>query len=202
MKQPDFSQIQDDAISTALRQCQRELRQVVATNKVRKARLVDIARDRLAYQEYVEARESIDKNILSTFSKLQKKEGPKSGKRKKKGDSGSVNGHNAGPPPPHPASTGLGPDDDGKLVVPDNLKSLVETRRGFVDLVGGFLEEKQKEAPGRCWGVPKESVFQGIDEEVKEMLSSERARGRGIKRKRTESGHSDEKDEMEEVVFG
>ena len=73
----------DDPIASALRQAQRELRAVVATNKARKARLLAIAKDRLGYQEYVEAREALDKNILALYSKLQKKDGPKVSKKKK-----------------------------------------------------------------------------------------------------------------------
>ena len=61
--QPDYSEAVDDPIASALRQSQEELRRVLATNKGRKQRLVEIARDRLAYQEYMEARDSLDKNI-------------------------------------------------------------------------------------------------------------------------------------------
>ncbi|KAJ8699217.1 Transcriptional regulator [Pleurotus ostreatus] len=182
---PDYSEKVDDPISTALRQAQRELRVVLATNKKRRERLVAIARDRLAYQEYVELRDSIDKNINSLFSKLQKKDGPKLG-RKKKGKASEAaaptpvpqktNG-NGGKPlggisalPPCPAALGLGPDDENKLVLPEHLKQLVETRRQWVDQVGAVFEEKEREEPGRVWGVPKESVFRGIEDEVEALL--------------------------------
>lgn len=109
---------------------------------------------------------------------MQKKDGPKVGKKKKKGDmNGAVNGVNGGgvvPPLPHPASTGLGPDEEGKLYVPESLKALVETRRRWVDVLGGAFDEKQAEIPGRIWGVPKSSVFEGVDEEVREQLHSGR----------------------------
>ena len=57
---------------------------VVATNQARKERLAAIARDRLGYQEYLELRDAIDKNITTLFSKLQKKDVPKLSKKKKK----------------------------------------------------------------------------------------------------------------------
>jgi transcriptional adapter 3 len=82
--QPDFT------IATALREAQRELRKAVATNKARKARLVDIARDRLGYQEYLELRDSIDKNITNLYTKLQKKDTPKLSKKKKKSLQGAA----------------------------------------------------------------------------------------------------------------
>ena len=80
---------------------QRQLRQVSALNKARRQRLAAIARDRLAYQEYVDAREALDKNITAAYAKLQKKDGPKAPKKnKKKGDSGTgglgMNGGQAG----------------------------------------------------------------------------------------------------------
>jgi transcriptional adapter 3 len=177
--QPDYSEKVDDPIATALRQAQRELRTVVATNKARKERLAAIARDRLGYQEYLDLRESIDKNITSTYSKLQKKDVPKLAKKKKKGPdangNGTVNGSGGGVssstlPAPHPAALGLSPDDDHTLVVSDQLKQLVDTRRQWVDTVGGVFEEKQKECPGRIWGLPRESIFDGIEGDVRKSL--------------------------------
>lgn len=110
----------------------------MATNKARKARLIDIARDRLGYQEYLELRDSIDKNISNTFSKLQRKDAPKLVKKKKKPTDAGANGEGNGTPglpPPCPAALGLGPDDENLLVVGEQLRNLVATRRQWVDTV-------------------------------------------------------------------
>ena len=72
----------DDPIGTALRHAQTELRTVLATNKARRRRLAAIAKDRLAYQEYVDTRDSLDKAITNLYAKLQKRDGPKSNKKK------------------------------------------------------------------------------------------------------------------------
>ena len=176
--QPDYTEKVDDPIATALRQAQQELRTVVATNKARKERLAAIARDRLGYQEYIDLRESIDKNISSTYSKLQKKDVPKLVKKKKKGNdmngNGAVNGGSASSnntlPAPHPAALGLSPDDDHVLVIPEQLKQLVETRRQWVDTVGKVFEEKQDECPGRIWGLSKESIYDGIEGDVRKSI--------------------------------
>ncbi|KAF7353839.1 Chromatin-remodeling complexes subunit ngg1 [Mycena venus] len=181
---PDYSEKVDDPIATALRHAQRELRTVVATNKARKARLAAIARDRLGYQEYLELRDSIDRNISNAYTKLQKKDGPKLAKKKKKLDGGasaagtpvpgeggaSANGALPPPPPPCPAALGLGPDEDNMLVVPDQLRQLVETRRQWVDTVGDVFETKQRERPGLMWGFPESSVYEGVEQEVQAML--------------------------------
>ncbi|EMD34328.1 hypothetical protein CERSUDRAFT_117206 [Gelatoporia subvermispora B] len=170
---PDFSEAVDDPIATALRHAQRELRTVVATNKARKARLVDIARDRLGYQEYLDLRDSIDKNIATLYTKLQKKDGPKKDKKKRKSEPSAPNGAANGISslPPCPAALGLGPDEENHLVVPEQLRKLVQTRRQLVDIIGTVFEEKERESPGRIWGVPKTSVYQGIDEEVRQQLA-------------------------------
>lgn len=187
--QPDFSQVIDDPISTALRQAQRQLREVIATNKARKRRLAAIAKDRLAFQEYIEGRDAIDKSITATFTKLQKKDGPKASKKKKKSDVNGTNGVNgAGGPPvplPNPASIGLGPDEEDKLVVPESLRDLVDTRRSWVDYIGGAFEEMEHEFPGRPRGLPDRSVFEGVEEEVRRELGrsdilSKRDRVNGI----------------------
>jgi transcriptional adapter 3 len=165
----------DDPIATALRQAQRELRTVVATNKARKDRLAAIARDRLGFQEYLDLRESIDKNISSTYSKLQKKDAPKLAKKKKKGLDSNGNmtingGTNHVPPAPHPAALGMSIDDDFGCLVSDQLRQLVDTRRQWVDTVGGVFEEKQQENPGRIWGLPKESIYIGIEDDVRRSI--------------------------------
>lgn len=145
---------------------------------------MEIARDRLAHQEYMEARDSLDKNITTVYTKLQKKDAPKTIKKKKKGVV-PANDHAGSEPPqpsapvPCPAALGLGPDVDNKLAVPDTLRDLVRTRRQWVQTVGGVFDTKQKESPGRIWGLPPKSVFEGIDEEVRAALGKDKGKGDG-----------------------
>ena len=185
--QPDYSERVDDPIATALREAQRELRKVVAINKARKARLISIACDRLGYQEYLEVRDSIDKNIAALYHKLQRKDVPKVSKKKKKplqgaaaaaaaaaasANGGSGAGEDTGLLPQCPAALGLIRDDENHLMVNEQLKQLVETRRNWVDNVGAIFDAKEKEMPGRLYGLPKRSVFEGIEEEVQAMLAA------------------------------
>ncbi|KAI0781488.1 histone acetyltransferases subunit 3-domain-containing protein [Trametes elegans] len=174
---PDYSEAVDDPIATALRHAQRELRTVLATNKARRARLAAIAEDRLAYQEYVDGRDALDKNITTLYSKLQKKDGPKVSKKKKqKGDPtlSSANGASltgTAALPPCPAALGLSPDEHNQLHVPEQLQELVRTRRNWVDAIGGVFEEKERAQPGRIWGFPRESVYAGIEDDVRANLA-------------------------------
>ena len=176
--QPDYSEAVDDPIATALRHAQRELRTVLATNKARRARLAAIAEDRLAYHEYVESRDAIDKQIATLYSKFQKKDGPKANKKKKqKGDPppGALNGtaglSGMAALPPCPAALGLSPDEHNELHVPEQLSELVRVRRTWVDVVGGVFEEKEREQPGRIWGFPKTSVYADMEEDVQREMA-------------------------------
>lgn len=175
---PDYTDKVDDPIATALRKAQQELRIVMTTNKKRRERLTTIARDRLGYQEYLDLRDSIDKNISNTYTKLQRKDVPKLHRKKKdkdkdkKADMAMTNGDTKSPVPEVcPAALGLGPDEENRLVVSEQLRQLVETRRQWVDAVGSVFETKERECPGRIWGVPKTSVFDGIDDEVNQLVS-------------------------------
>ncbi|KAI9453740.1 histone acetyltransferases subunit 3-domain-containing protein [Russula earlei] len=166
---PDFTDPVDDPIATALRQAQRELRAVIATNKARKTRLLAIAKDRLGYQEYVEAREALDRNILGLYTKLQKKDGPKVSKKKKA--KSEVNGTAPAPAstPPigaWPSAAGLGPDDENTLRVPDVLAQLIATRRQWVDGVGDVFDAIEREQPGRIYGLPERSIYEDIDADI------------------------------------
>jgi transcriptional adapter 3 len=155
---------------------------------VRKARLSAIARDRLGYQEYIELRDSIDKNITTLYAKLQKKDTPKLSKKKKKPLQGAAAAAAANAAAnaakgtgvsedvplsslaPCPAALGLTPDEDNHLTVNEQLKQLVETRRQWVDTVGAIFDEKELENPGRIYGLPKESIYLGVEEEVRALL--------------------------------
>ncbi|KAN0141056.1 Histone acetyltransferases subunit 3 domain containing protein [Lactarius tabidus] len=171
---PDYTDPVDDPIASALRQAQRELRAVVATNKARKVRLLAIAKDRLGYQEYVEAREALDKNIQALYSKLQKKDGPKVSKKKKGKSEANGGASLAAQPAPTigtwPASVGLGPDEENDLHVPEALAQLVATRRQWVDSIGGMFDTLEQEQPGRVYGLPERSIYEGIEADVAALL--------------------------------
>ena len=189
--QPDYSEKVDDPIATALRHEQQELRKVIATNKARKRRLASVARDRLAYQEYLGLRECIDNNIVTAYTKLQSKDGPKASKKKKKVDGAGQNGgkgkdgNGAGAPLPNPAGLGLGPNSENRLVVNDGLAQLVDTRRRWVDLIGGVFDQKDKETPGRIWGLPQRSIYDGIEEDIKRDMEESTLEARVAASKRT-----------------
>lgn len=179
VRQPDFSDTVDDPIATALRHAQEELREVSATNKARKSRLVAIAKDRLGYQEYLELRDTLDQNIFTLYTKLQKKDSPRNAKKKshKKGAAAAAAAEeklaatSAQALGMWPAALGLGPNEDNNLVVAKELQDMMETRKQWIETVGAVFEEKETEQPGRIYGLPERSVYEGIEEEVASLLA-------------------------------
>jgi transcriptional adapter 3 len=144
----DPTKREDDEITSALRQCQRQLLQQVGVNDARKTRLAQVAKDRLAYAEYLTVLEGLEKSIETEWAKRVKKHGL----TPKKNSSGQT----SRPP------------------VSENLKKLVATRQRWIDTVGQVMREKK----GDCYGLPMKSIYEGIsagEDEEKDERSVEDA---------------------------
>ncbi|KAK6903692.1 hypothetical protein I203_107197 [Kwoniella mangroviensis CBS 8507] len=135
----DPSNREDDEITSALRQSQRLLVQQTALNEARKSRLAEIAKQRLAYNEYQNLLEGIEKSIESGWAKRIKKYGSTPNKK---------NAHASG--------------SSSKPPVPENLKKFVATRQHWLDTVGQLMKERPR---GQVVGIPSSSIFEGIGED-------------------------------------
>jgi transcriptional adapter 3 len=142
----------DDEITSSLRQCQRLLLEQSQINEARKSRLAEIAQHRLAYAEYSQSLDGIEKSIETAWVKRVKKHGASA----KKGRQSSE-----GTP---------GPSGSGRPPVPENVKKLVAVRRGWVDSVGKTMSVRPK---GEVMGIPDESIYEGLGEEVDERVVDE-----------------------------
>ena len=132
------------------------------------ARLAAIARDRLAYQEYLDVRESLDRSINGLYARYQRKDVHRANEKRKKDHKRKSVPKDEEPEEPSqcPAALGLGPDENNTLFVNKQLAELVRTRREWVDQVGAIFEEKDAEQPGRIHGIPQESVFADMEDEI------------------------------------
>ena len=107
--------------------------------------MAEIARHRLAYAEYQSALEGIEKSIEAAWAKRIKKYGVKK-------------------PVVAPGSTGRPP-------LPENVKRLVQVRKGWLDSVGLCMRERPR---GEVLGLPATTVYEGIgDDEEKDERSVE-----------------------------
>ncbi len=83
----DWTSRADDEISTTLRMVQRELARQQKVNELRKDRLFGIAKDRMAYQDYLNCLNSVEKEIEAGWTKRLRQIKASLGKRKKGGHS-------------------------------------------------------------------------------------------------------------------
>ncbi|ODN79641.1 hypothetical protein L202_03583 [Cryptococcus amylolentus CBS 6039] len=144
----------DDEVSSALRQCQRLLAHQTSLNDARKARLVELSKQRLAYTEYRAALDGIEKSIEEAWAKRIKKYGLSPKKHPHpptvEGSYGTIIGE-------HGEVVHL--NASGRPPVPDSLKRLVETRKGWIGSVGQVIKERPR---GELVGIPGSSVFEGV----------------------------------------
>lgn len=140
-------------MTAALRQCQRLLLEQTQINEARKSRLTEISKHRLAFAEYQSSLDGLEKSIEAAWSKRVKKHGSAP---KKIAASALANG-----------SGGAGPTTHGRPPVPDNVKKLVQVRKGWVDSVGRTMRERPL---GEVTGLPTSSIYEGIGDEMDEQV--------------------------------
>lgn len=140
----------------------------MTVNKARRQRLCEIAKARLARNEFEEHLAALERSILTKYNQLQKRDLPKQAKKKKKSGGAGGGAHVVpdGPflPPPHihPAAWGLEKDEDCGLGVDEELHNMILMRQKFIDLVQPCLDAKERERPGTLFGSPQESIYKGI----------------------------------------
>ena len=158
---PDYDAHYDDDISERLRLLQAELRRVMIVNGARKARLYDLAKERMAHQEYSTIHEDLDSQVQQAYLKRTrtlgktKKGGPGVGKPKA-GAAGLVNGF---------AGAGVGAL---KRDIGENARMLMDRRRRWEDCIGPVFKDMKHGIPGR-----EESLWDGRIMEQYERLEVE-----------------------------
>lgn len=158
----DWSTRADDEISTTLRMVQRELAKQQKTNELRKSRLFEIAKDRMAYQDYINCLHSVEKEIEVGWAKRLRQIKASLGKRKKGGHAHLAAHHDdsngivsaSGTPQPGATSTYNGPV---KPQLPDSLVTAMERRQ--------MLQKAFKEmfdVDKHAWQTPTESIYSDL----------------------------------------
>ena len=143
---PDWSSRTDDDVSAALRACQRQLREQMAINEARKAKLMAITRDRLARQEYESLRDALEKQIETGYLRRQRHQVNK--------QQTAVKNKPAPGAPPAPAAA---PAANGtKSAVPEALVAVLDKRRRLIESVRPLFEGPDR---SRFYGIPAESIY-------------------------------------------
>ena len=133
---PDYDAHHDDDISERLRLLQNELRRVMVVNGARKARLSDMAKERLAYQEYSTIHEDLDSQVQQAYLKRTRTLG-----KAKKGGPG------AKPKPGHVAAlAGLG--INRARDIGDSARMLMDRRKRWENCIGPVFKDMKRGVPG------------------------------------------------------
>ncbi|KAJ1018335.1 hypothetical protein NDA18_006490 [Ustilago nuda] len=159
---PDWSTRADDEISATLRMVQRELARQQKVNEMRKDRLFGIAKDRMAYQDYLNCLNSVEKEIEAGWTRRLRQIKASLSKRKK----GGHNAHHDEPSLSQSQANGIqsatgtpqpgGAPYNGPVrpQLPENLVSAME-RRAKLQYAFKELFDEAKHA----WQTPTESVY-------------------------------------------
>ena len=159
---PDYDAHHDDDISERLRLLQTELRRVMIVNGARKARLLDLAKERLAYQEYSTIHEDLDSQVQQAYLKRTRTLG-----KTKKGGPGA----NKPRPGGHIASAGLG--INRARDIGDNARMLMDRRKRWESCIGPVFKDMKHGVPGQDTTLWEPKVIEHYEKLELEVLDEE-----------------------------
>ncbi|KAG0636769.1 histone acetyltransferases subunit 3-domain-containing protein [Tuber brumale] len=134
--EPDWKSREDDDVSARLRMLQAQLREQAALNGARKARIAEILKEQLAYQEYATILDDLDKQVEQAYSKRTRN--MKATKKKKV----------------VPNGVGVA---QARVGIGEAARTLMERRKKWMTSIGPVFEEGLTR-------LPKGSIFSGLEE--------------------------------------
>lgn len=148
----------DDEVAGRLRLLQARLKDQMLVNGARKARLMDLIRERMAHQEYQTILEDLDTQVNAAYLKRTRTMG-KSKKSKRPGGAGGGS-HFVG------GAAGMARPGIGDLT-----KTLMERRRRWIDTIGSVFDGENLNKVPRVED-PDSSIFK--PEEMAELIKKEK----------------------------
>lgn len=148
----------DDEVAGRLRLLQARLKEQMLVNGARKARLMDLIRERMAHQEYQTILEDLDSQVNAAYLKRTRTMG-KSKKSKRPGGAGGGS-HFVG------GAAGMARPGIGDLT-----KTLMERRRRWIDTIGSVFDGENLNKVPRVED-PDSSIFK--PEEMAELIKKEK----------------------------
>ncbi|KAL8848937.1 MAG: hypothetical protein Q9221_006031 [Calogaya cf. arnoldii] len=136
--EPDYDGHYDDEVAERLRTLQEELRRVSLENGARKARISELANERMAYQEYATILEDLDGQVQQAYLKRTRTLGKNKKNPKRPGGAGggshasTVNGGGAGGDAAGVSKPGIG----------DAARTLMNRRQKWVDMIAPVFDEE------------------------------------------------------------
>lgn len=155
-EEPDYDAHYDDEIAARLRYLQAELKEQIIVNGARKARLTEIARMRMAHQEYSTILDDLDNQVQQAYLRRTKTLGKSKKTQKRPGGAGGGSHYVAG----HGGAAGVGRPGIG-----DAARTLMERRKKWIDSIGPVFQEGVTR-------IPRETIFG--PETMAEFIAKER----------------------------
>lgn len=160
---PDFDAHHDDDISERLRLLQAELRRVIIVNGARKARLSDLAKERLAYQEYSTIHEDLDSQVQQAYLKRTRTMG-----KTKKGGPGANK-----PRPGSHAGVGTAVGVNRSRDIGDNARMLMDRRKRWESCIGPVFKDMKHGIPPKDTTLWDPKVMEHYEKAEMESLEEE-----------------------------
>ncbi|OAP58716.1 hypothetical protein AYL99_07806 [Fonsecaea erecta] len=162
---PDFEAHHDDDISERLRLLQGELRRVMVVNGARKSRLLDLAKERLAFQEYSTIHEDLDSQVQQAYLKRTRTLG-----KTKKGGPGANK--------PRPGAHGVGGPGTAMSVnrardIGDSARMLMDRRRRWENCIGPVFKDMNHGIPPKGTTLWDPKIMEAYEKAELEALEEE-----------------------------
>ncbi|PYH96352.1 putative transcriptional regulator Ngg1 [Aspergillus ellipticus CBS 707.79] len=135
---PDYDAHYDDDIAQRLRLLQSELKKQMMINSARKSRLLEIARERMAYQEYMTIHDDLDSQVQQAYLKRTRTLG-----KSKKGSQAKHRPGGAGGGSHVVSAAGV-----GRPAIGDVARTLMDRRKRWRDCIGPVFKDCKTSVPG------------------------------------------------------
>lgn len=149
----DYDGGYDDEVAARLRLLQARLRDQMLVNGARKARLMELVRERMAHQEYTTILEDLDTQVQQAYLKRNRTMGKGKAKKNRPGAAAAA-AANGG------AGGGAGGAGMARPGIGDHAKTLMERRRRWIDNIGPIFEDDKINRVPRAADGPESSIFQ------------------------------------------
>lgn len=134
---PDYDAHYDDDIAQRLRLLQSELKKQMIINSARKVRLLEIARERLAYQEYTTIHDDLDSQVQQAYLKRTRTLG-----KSKKGSQAKHRPGGAGGGSHIVSAAGV-----SRPAIGDVARTLMDRRKRWRDCIGPVFKDSKTTVP-------------------------------------------------------
>ncbi|KAL8729010.1 MAG: hypothetical protein Q9166_005011 [cf. Caloplaca sp. 2 TL-2023] len=161
--EPDYDAHYDDEVAERLRTLQEELRRVSLENGARKARILELANERMAYQEYATICEDLDGQVQQAYLKRTRTLGKNKKNAKRPGGAGGGS---------HAVYGADGSAGVSKPAIGDLARQLMTRRQKWVDMIGPVFDEESMGVGLNFEG--KKTVFGDAD--MERLMKAERER--------------------------